>query len=95
MRAEAFTHRHFGQDKEEEISQLDYIIGPICDQYLFSRGYMKSHTSKSFNKEQKVDALEADNRRSTNVFYGRRSLKCAEEHRERGQQNTTPDESTE
>ena len=27
-RTEAFTHRHLGQDKEEEISQLDYIIGP-------------------------------------------------------------------
>ena len=27
-RAEAFTHRHLSQDKKEEISQLDYIIGP-------------------------------------------------------------------
>ena len=28
VRAEAFTHRHLSQDKKEEISQLDYIIGP-------------------------------------------------------------------
>ena len=28
-RAEAFTHRHSSQDKKEEISQLDYIIGPM------------------------------------------------------------------
>ena len=28
-RAEAFTHRHLSQDKKEEISQLDYIIGPM------------------------------------------------------------------
>ena len=29
VRAEAFTHRHFGQDREEELSQLHYIIGPM------------------------------------------------------------------
>ena len=28
-RAETFTHRHLSADKEEEISQLDYIIGPM------------------------------------------------------------------
>ena len=29
VRAEAFTHRHLGKDKKEELSQLDYIIGPM------------------------------------------------------------------
>ena len=29
VRAEAFTHSHLGQDKKEEFSQLDYIIGPV------------------------------------------------------------------
>ena len=28
-RAEASTHRHFSPDEEEEISQLDHIIGPM------------------------------------------------------------------
>ena len=27
--AEAFTHRHLGKDRKEELSQLDYIIGPM------------------------------------------------------------------
>ena len=28
-RAQAFTHRHSSPDEKEEISQLDYIIGPM------------------------------------------------------------------
>ena len=28
-REEAFTHRHLSPGKKEEISQLDYIIGPV------------------------------------------------------------------
>ena len=28
-RAEAFTHRHLRQDKKEQVSQLEYIIGPM------------------------------------------------------------------
>ena len=29
MRADAFTHGHLGKDRKEELSQLDYIIGPM------------------------------------------------------------------
>ena len=29
VRAEAFTHKHLSPEKKEEISQLDYIIGPM------------------------------------------------------------------
>ena len=29
VKAEAFTHRHSGKDRKEELSQLDYIIGPM------------------------------------------------------------------
>ena len=29
VRAEAFTHRHSGKDRKEELWQLDYIIGPM------------------------------------------------------------------
>ena len=29
VRAEAFTHRHLGKDRREELSQLDYILGPM------------------------------------------------------------------
>ena len=29
VRAEAFTHRHLGKDRKEELSQLDCIIGPM------------------------------------------------------------------
>ena len=29
VRAEAFTHRHLGKDRKEELLQLDYVIGPM------------------------------------------------------------------
>ena len=29
VRAEAFTHKHLRNDKKEELSQQDYIIGPM------------------------------------------------------------------
>ena len=29
VRAEAFTHRHLGKDRKEELSQLDDIIGSM------------------------------------------------------------------
>ena len=29
VRAEAFTHRHLGKERRAELSQLDYIIGPM------------------------------------------------------------------
>ena len=29
VRAEACTHRHLGKDRKEELSQPDYIIGPM------------------------------------------------------------------
>ena len=29
VRAEAFTHKHPSPEKKEEISRLDYIIGPM------------------------------------------------------------------
>ena len=40
-RAEAFTHRHKSPDTTEEISQLDYIIGPVKrndDIYIHNAG---------------------------------------------------------
>ena len=29
VRAEAVTHKHLGKDRKEDLSQLDYIIGPV------------------------------------------------------------------
>ena len=46
IKSEAFAHRHLGQDRKEELSQLDYIIGPMTrnDEYLHpQRKKIKGH----------------------------------------------------
>ena len=43
VRAEAFAHRHLGKDRKGELSQLDYIIGPIRrndDVYIHNAGIL-------------------------------------------------------
>ena len=92
-RTEAFTHRHLSQDKKEEISQLNYIIGPMrrndeiyihnagrlwatWDHYpIVARIQEEPHVTVFHKKEQKVDGLEADNRRSINAFSKKEVMK--------------------
>ena len=66
-RGEAFTHKHLSPDKKGEISQLDYIIGPMTrndEAYIHNEGRLWAtwdNQNSAKKKSEKRSGLDTEN----------------------------------
>ena len=86
VRAEAFTHRHLGKDRKEELSQLDYIIRPMRrndevyihnagratwdDFSIFARKEEEPHV-KAFQKKRFKNGREGSRQHKNNFYFSK------------------------